>query len=234
MAKLLVLTGGSKGIGLATAERFLAAGYEVVNLSRSAIALQQAQQLSVDLSALDWPEKVAAELQTKAQTASQIVLLHNGAVLEKDSVQTVLAHDLQRVLQVNLIAASQLNQLLLPHMLDGSSILYVGSTLSEQAVAGSCSYVVSKHAQLGLMRATCQDLMGSGVHTAAICPGFTDTEMLRAHLGDNQELLMAIAGQNAFGRLVQPSEIAESLWFAAQTPAINGAIIHANLGQKQS
>jgi 3-oxoacyl-[acyl-carrier protein] reductase len=65
----------------------------------------------------------------------------------------------------------------------GSSVLYVGSTLSEKAVPGSFSYVVSKHAQLGMMRATCQDLMGTGIHTAMVCPGFTDTEMLRNHLG---------------------------------------------------
>jgi short-subunit dehydrogenase len=37
-----------------------------------------------------------------------------------------------------------------------------------------------------MMRATCQDLMGSGVHTALVCPGFTDTEMLRAHVGQNR------------------------------------------------
>ena len=43
----------------------------------------------------------------------------------------------------------------------------------------SFSYVVSKHALVGMMRATCQDLAGREIHTACICPGFTDTEMFR-------------------------------------------------------
>ena len=57
---------------------------------------------------------------------------------------------------------------LLPLMPSGSSVLFVGSTLSEKAVKGAFSYVVSKHAQLGMMRATCQDLMGRGIHTALV------------------------------------------------------------------
>jgi NAD(P)-dependent dehydrogenase (short-subunit alcohol dehydrogenase family) len=94
--------------------------------------------------------------------------------------------------------------------------------------------VVSKHAQLGMMRATCQDLMGSGIHTALICPGFTDTEMLRTHLGDDPEVEQAIAGMNSFNRLIEPDEIAELIRWAHHNPVINGAVLHANLGQKEN
>ena len=115
-----------------------------------------------------------------------------------------------------------------------SSVLYIGSTLSEKAVPDSFSYVVSKHAQLGMMRATCQDLMGRGIHTALICPGFTDTEMLRTHLGSNPEVEQAIAGMNSFNRLIDPGEIAELIRWAHHNPVINGAVLHANLGQKEN
>jgi len=81
---------------------------------------------------------------------------------------------------------------------------------------------------IGLMRATCQDLAGSGVHTACICPGFTDTEMLRAHVGDAVE---AITGMVTAGRLLKPEEIAELIRVCADSPALNGAVLHANLGQ---
>eukprot|EP01043_Picozoa_sp_COSAG02_P056833 COSAG02_NODE_6801_length_3352_cov_170.007378_3_plen_92_part_00 len=52
---------------------------------------------------------------------------------------------------------------------------FVGSTLSEKAVANTASYVTAKHAMVGLMRATCQDLAAAAapVHTALVCPGFT-------------------------------------------------------------
>ena len=84
------------------------------------------------------------------------------------------------------------------------------------------------------MRATCQDLMGSGIHTAMICPGFTDTEMLRTHLGNNREVEAAVASMNSFNRLIDPGEIAELIRWAHYNPVINGAVLHANLGQKES
>ena len=132
------------------------------------------------------------------------------------------------------IWAWALNQHLLPLMRTASSVLYIGSTLSEKAVANSFSYVTSKHAQLGMMRATCQDLMGSGIHTAMICPGFTDTEMLRTHLGNDPAVEAAVAGMNSFSRLIEPAEIAELVRWAHHNPVINGAVLHANLGQKES
>ena len=137
-------------------------------------------------------------------------------------------------METNVIAINSLNQRLLPLLPKNSSVLYIGSTLAEKAVSGSYSYVISKHAQLGMMRATCQDLMGSGIHTAMICPGFTDTEMLRTHLGNNPETEAAVASLNSFNRLIEPEEIAELIRWAHHNPVINGAVLHANLGQKES
>jgi len=141
---------------------------------------------------------------------------------------------LRRVLETNVVAINSLNKHLLHRLPRSSSILYVGSTLSEKAVPNSFSYVLSKHAQLGMMRATCQDLMGSGIHTALVCPGFTDTEMLRTHLGDDPAIERMIAGMNSFDRLIEPAEIAELIRWAHHNPVINGSVLHANLGQKES
>ena len=231
MTKVLVMTGGSKGIGRATVATFIAQGYRVVNLSRTAPSMDGVLHIPVDMADIRWPEQVADRLQKAIAEADSICVVHNAAVLKKDTVGDVSAPSLQQVLQLNVIAASQLNQLLLPSMKVGSSIIYVGSTLSEKAVAGSCSYVTSKHAVIGLMRATCQDLAGSGIHTVCVCPGFTDTEMLREHVGQDQAILTAIASGVTQGRLIQPQEIADTLWFASQQPVINGAVLHANLGQ---
>ena len=82
-----------------------------------------------------------------------------------------------------------------------------------------------------MMRAICQDMMGTGVHTALICPGFTDTEMLRNHIGHDEEIVSAISAMNSFGRLVQPEEIARLIVWAHGNPVINGAVLHGNLGQ---
>tara|TARA_E500000075_G_scaffold102499_1_gene94438 strand:- start:616 stop:1092 length:477 start_codon:yes stop_codon:yes gene_type:complete len=155
--------------------------------------------------------------------------VHNAARLAHDCVAEVSPEELRSVYEINLIAPAVLNRMLLPSMSPGSSILYVGSTLGEKAVPGSFSYVTSKHASIGMMRATCQDLAGSGVHTACINPGFTDTEMLRDHIP--ADVMPEIAQMSAYGRLIEPSEIARTLLFAAQTPVINGSVMNANLGQ---
>ena len=118
---------------------------------------------------------------------------------------------------------------MIPQMQASSSILYVGSTLGEKAVPNSFSYATSKHAVIGMMRATCQDLAGTGVHTACINPGFTNTEMLREHVP--ADVMPQIAAMSAFERLIEPAEIANALLFAAQNSVLNGAAINANLGQ---
>jgi NAD(P)-dependent dehydrogenase (short-subunit alcohol dehydrogenase family) len=58
--------------------------------------------------------------------------------------------------------------------------------------------------------------------------------MLRAHVGDDASVLQVIGGLSTFGRLIEPEEIAETIRFCADHPVINGAVLHANLGQKES
>lgn len=233
MNKVLVISGASKGIGRATASLFLEKGYRVINLSRSTSNVEGVTHIRVDLGRADWVAEHGARALQETLGADNIVIVHNAALLLKDSIENVSIDHLQRSFQLNVFAAAQLNQLLLPQMKPGSSILYVASTLAEKAVTNTCSYVSSKHAQLGLMRSTCQDLFGRGIHTAAVCPGLTDTEMLREHALHNPEILAGMAAMSSFNRLVKPEEIAHTLFFCAQNPAINGATLHANLGQRE-
>ncbi|MGB5324419.1 MAG: SDR family oxidoreductase [Pseudomonadales bacterium] len=229
--KTLLITGASRGIGLATAKRFLEAGYRVVNLSRSDPQVAGIEHISLDIADAASVGAASAAIAAALAGNDSVVLVHNAGLLQKDSVRELPAESFQRVLQTNVVAPAQLNQIALPAMQQGSSIIYIGSTLSEKGVANTCSYVTSKHAVLGLMRATCQDLVGSGIHTACVCPGFTNTEMLANHVGNDQQVLDAIATGIAYGRLIEPDEIAETIFFAATNPVLNGAIVHANLGQ---
>ena len=231
MTERLIITGASKGIGLATAELFLKAGYQVLNLSRTTPPNSDIQHIAVDMSRHDWLSSHAAPILAFAENSSRLPLIHNAAAITSDAVQNVQMSELRRLLDINVVAGAELNQLLMPHMTGGDSILYVGSTLSEKAVANNFSYVTSKHAVVGMMRATCQDLLGTGLHTACICPGFTDTEMLRGQVDNSEEILKSLAGNVTLGRLIAPKEIAETLFFAAENPVINGAVLHANLGQ---
>ena len=233
MTRTAIITGASSGIGAAAASMFLDAGFAVINISRRPCPVAGVTDLCGDLSDPKSVQELARtlSLQLTETQPSSVCLVHNAALMLKDTADSTDDSSLARVLQINTLAINNLNRELLPLMPSGSSVLFVGSTLSEKAVKGAFSYVVSKHAQLGMMRATCQDLMGRGIHTALICPGFTDTEMLRNHIGQDQKIIEAISAMNSFGRLVEPEEIARLIFWAHSNPVINGAVLHGNLGQ---
>ena len=233
MSAIAILTGASSGIGAATASRFMDNGDAVINISRRDCPITGVETLATDFadeaSVAHTCEQLAQHL--AAHEGTPVCLVHNAALMLKDRCDTTEDASLRRVLAVNVVGINALNRALLPRMPKRSSILYVGSTLSEKAVAGAFSYIVSKHAQLGMMRATCQDLMGQSIHTALICPGFTDTTMLRQHVGDDVGVLDQLGKMNSFGRLVAPHEIADMIFWAHQNPVINGSVMHGNLGQ---
>ena len=227
------ITGASKGIGLATARQMLEAGSRVINFSRSPSPAEGIENHAVDLSKSDAESAVTALVDALLPGGDRetITLVHNAAKLQNDTADNLSAASFENIFRINVLGPHILNQALIPRMGPGSSILYIGSTLSEKAVPNSYSYVTTKHAMSGQMRATCQDLAGTGIHTACICPGFTDTEMLREHVDHDAEVLEAVSGMSAFGRLITPDEIASTITFCAGNPVVNGAIIHANLGQ---
>jgi len=227
----LVITGASRGIGLATAARFLREGYKVVNISRTPARMSGLVQLSADLCRPNWSEAIADSLLAAVGQAQRLVVVHNAALQPSGSVQDMEPEVLRQVMELNVVAPVVLNKLLMERMGPGSAIVYVGSTMSFKATVGIAAYVSSKHAVLGRMRSTCQDLAGSGIRTACVCPGFTDTEMLRGFGG---EALEHLASRSTQGRLVQPEEVAASIHFCAENPVVNGSLVKADLGFVES
>ncbi|MDA7563744.1 SDR family oxidoreductase [Gammaproteobacteria bacterium] len=230
MNKFLIITGGSSGIGYAAALLFQKENYKVINLSRSKIPLSEAIHVSVDLSTSSWHEEIDSVLKNLLDSADQISLIHNASKMQSDNVEDFNLSELRDVIEVNLVAPAILNKMIIPYMKKGSSIIYVGSTLSEKAVPQMSSYVTTKHAMIGLMRSTCQDLFGRFIHTACVCPGATETEMLQEYVQGNTEALEMMAGTLSENRLITPEEIASTLLFCSQNSVINGSVIHANLG----
>jgi NAD(P)-dependent dehydrogenase (short-subunit alcohol dehydrogenase family) len=227
------MTGGSHGIGEKTIALFMQQGWSAINISRTNCMLPNVNNINIDLSQDEWPTQVIEQLQKGMHHAEKVCLVHNAALFKTDSIHTLSTHDFRTTLNINLIAPVILNQIILPFMKKESSIIYIGSTLSEQAVPDRASYVISKHAIIGLMRATCQDLVDENIHTCCICPGFVDTQMLRNSV-NMDEFKQFIQSKVIARRLIEPEEIAAFIYFAALNPVVNGAVMHANLGQVSS
>jgi NAD(P)-dependent dehydrogenase (short-subunit alcohol dehydrogenase family) len=227
---LVIITGASKGIGYKTAEIFLNNGFEIWNLSRNACTLIGVHNIELDLIHTA-DESIKKSLLSHIPHKRRIILIHNSGVCYNDTLQNFELPHWQDTLRLNVTIPALLSQWLLPHMMPQSAIVFVGSTLSEKAVGNTCSYTVSKHAIVGLMRAACQDLAGKFIHTCCVCPGVTDTEMFRLRIENNAALLAKLTHLQSDDRLLQPQEIAEAIFTAATHPIFNGAVLHANGGQ---
>lgn len=230
MSHYLVITGGSRGIGEKTILAFQEQGHHVINISRTPSSLPDVTNFALDISSFQEIEKQKSALQGLVSSAKTISLVHNAAYFKRDAISTLSLPELQLTLSTNVIAAAALNQVFIPVMKPQSSIIYIGSTLSEKAVPGCASYVISKHAVVGLMRSTCQDLVGKDIHTCCICPGFVDTQILRDN-NDIEAVKRLVEAKVISKRLIQPEEIAKVVYFCAASPVINGTVLHANLGQ---
>ena len=231
MNKLLIITGGSRGIGKETIAYFIKEGWQAINIARTPCAIGGVINISLDLSNPHDIEKNKIKLTEHIRAKSHIALVHNAGFYERDSVSDTALNKINATLSVNIISPMLLNTILIPFMLEGSSIIYIGSTLGEKAVPNSASYVTAKHAIKGLMRATCQDLAEVGIKSCCINPGLVDTELLKDTMPPHvKEYLLEkkIMGK----RLIEPAEIAHIIYFCATTAALNGAVIDANLGER--
>lgn len=230
MSGTLVISGGSHGIGRATVASFLQSGWRVVNLSRTPCEDPAVHTISVDLagdqlSDFGWQ----CALAKLSPTAGRLCIVHNAGEFVRDSAAGVDVDYLQRAFRLMVLAPCLLNGLLVPRLAEHSSIIYVGSTLSELGVPNAFSYIAIKHAVVGMMRATQQDMAGRGVHSCCVCPGVTETRMIS---GDDGRPADFVAKRVSMRRLLKPREVADVIRFAADNASINGAVIHANLGQE--
>ena len=236
---LLIVTGGGSGIGAAVARQAAQEGWAVLNLSRSGMrvplsAEERARIESVQVDLVrDWRQNALAFTQTTlmrhTRLARRIALVHNAAFSFNDTAHAPRIAEMSALIELSTLIPARLNEIVIPRMQRGSSILFVGSTLSHRGVAGSLGYVTAKHALLGLARATAKDLYGTGIHSLSICPGPTETPMLSGLYGEERHRMFGPLMSE--GRLATPEEIARVVLFAIESPQMHGALIDAAFGE---
>ncbi len=233
--------GGSTGIGYEICQTFLSNGYTIINLSRTKCELPSVNNICIDLlCALDKTETMQQMQNLIRVGASEIHLIFCASNDVSDGIFSDASENMTESLMINAVNPSILTSLMLPLMDSKSSVLFIGSTLSHKCVPNRMSYSVSKHAQIGLMRSIVQDLIAKkneknskskkSIHSCVICPGFCDTQMLSG-AGVDSEFIDSFVG---IGRVIQPKEIASFVYTVSQSPILNGSVLDANGGQKES
>jgi NAD(P)-dependent dehydrogenase (short-subunit alcohol dehydrogenase family) len=182
----VLITGGESGIGLATAERFLAAGASVSVLGIDEAALSQvAGRLGAAVGVSTTDVTVAADVtgavdEAVARFGPLHVVFSNAGISGAIAPITSYPADVfARVIAVHVLGAFHVLQATLPHVVDGGSIVINSSVVGLTADPGIAGYATAKHAQVGLMRVAAKEAASRGIRVNTIHPGPTDTEFQR-------------------------------------------------------
>jgi NAD(P)-dependent dehydrogenase (short-subunit alcohol dehydrogenase family) len=226
-ARHAVVTGAGRGIGAAIAARLLAEGARVSLLSRTKSELDRvaselgaaAQAICADVS--DWHSTQRA-IELAAQRFGPVDILVNSAGQAQSAPLHRAADELwHAMLAVNLTGTYHAIRAVLPAMLDRKfgRIVNVVSTAGLHGYPYVAAYCAAKHGVIGLTRALALEVAQRGITVNAVCPGYTDTDLVRDAIANIQqatgrsaeEARAALTKSNPLGRLIQPAEVANAV-----------------------
>lgn len=238
-----VVTGAGSGIGRATAERLAEAGCQVTLIGRHIGRLNETADRIGDLAFaapadVTDPDALAAAIEVGRDRFGPIdILINNAGAASSAPFLKTDAETLRAMLALNLEAPAEAARLVLPGMLTRrwGRIVNVASTAGLKGYAYVSAYVAAKHGLVGLTRALAMEVAAKGVTVNAVCPGFTETDLVAKSIESiiaktgrsEEEARAALAASNPQGRLITPDEVAQTIvWLCGDgASGINGAAV---------
>jgi NAD(P)-dependent dehydrogenase (short-subunit alcohol dehydrogenase family) len=236
----VLVTGATRGIGAAIAQALAGAGWHVTLAGRARAALEEVRVTlpiteglvhdCVELDVTDAAGVARAFAEVHAKGGALQALVNNAGAVETGPLARLPQDTWDRMLAVNLTGVFLCTQAALPPMLAARAgrIVNIASTAGQKGYAYCAAYAAAKHGVLGLTRSLALEVAPQGLSVNAVCPGYTDTAIVRdgvarivAATGRSEGDAMATFSQSSpLKRLVEPAEVAATvLWLCTDAPA---------------
>ena len=246
-----LVTGAARGIGAAIARALAGDGARLTLLGRNADALQRlAAALPGEghgIAVADVADEAQVQAAFEAARGARgplAVLVNNAGQAESAPFGKTSLELWQRMLAVNLTGSFLCCRAALPDLLAAAGrgrIVNVASTAGQKGYAYVAAYTAAKHGVVGLTRSLALELARKGVTVNAVCPGYTETDILRESIANvvaktgrsEDEARAGFAAGNPQGRIVQPAEVADAVrWLCGDgAAAITGQCISVSGGE---
>jgi len=236
-----LVTGGGRGIGRAIASGLLQAGATVTVLGRNRATLEETVAAGdahfVGVADVADQAAVSAAIAAAAGRQPIDILIANAGIAESAPFAKSDAALFRRIMDVDFMGVVHAIQAVLPAMKERpyGRIVAVASTAALKGYAYASAYSAAKHAVVGHVRSPALELANTRVTVNAVCPGFTDTDLLAGSIANimkktgrsHQEAVTELSRHNPQGRLITPAEVADTvLWLCSEgAGAITGQAI---------
>ena len=234
MSRVVLVTGGNRGIGLAIAQAFVAAGDRVAITSRSgelpeALAGSDVLVLTADVT--DSASIDAAFDRAEAELGPVEVAVANAGITRDTLLLRMSDDDIAAVIDTNLVGALRVARRAAKGMirLRRGRLVFVSSVVGQTGSAGQANYAASKAGLVGVARSLARELGSRGITANVVAPGFVDTDMT-AELGEERR--GEIVASVPLGRYASPAEVAGVVVFLASDAAgyVTGALVPVDGG----
>ncbi len=238
MSKTVLITGGTRGIGRATAETFINKGYNTVITYEKSEAIAKEMELmypdrfmavKCDVAS---PKDVARVFDTvKSRFGGADILINNAAISSHGLIQDVTDAEWDRMFDVNIKGMFNTVKCALPYMIGKKSgnIINLSSIWGISGASCEVAYSATKAAVIGFTKALAKELGPSGISVNAVAPGVVDTDMNSCC---DHEAMDALREETPLGKIGTPEDIAKVITFLAEDgdSFMTGQVISPNGG----
>ncbi len=229
MTRIVLVTGGNRGIGFAIAQKLRAAGDTVIVTSRSGEPISGLNGVKCDVSDTNSVETAFTEIEEKFGFVE--VLIANAGITRDGLIMRMSDTDIDEVINTNLFGAIRVARRATKNMLKAryGRIIFISSVVGLMGSAGQVNYAAAKAGLVGVARSLARELGSRGVTANVIAPGFVDTDMTADLSAERKQEILANV---PLGRYASADEIAEVVKFIASNEAgyVSGAVIPVDGG----